>query len=143
MNARVAAGALMAMVCLQVGSAGLMAETAATAGAQAPHSAATGEVGTGSAGTAMRSGAAGAAALRRTRALAQEASDRAAREATYAADRAMRLGETPADPVLSTAVVANPVRAVEAGPKFTPQQGAELRPVTAAVRQMTLPALLP
>jgi hypothetical protein len=135
MNARVAAGALMAMVCLQVGSAGLMAETAATAGAQAPHSAATGEVGTGSAGTAMRSGAAGAAALRRTRALAQEASDRAAREATYAADRAMRLGETPADPVLSTAVVA--------GPKFAPQQGAELRPVTAAVRQMTLPALLP
>jgi hypothetical protein len=141
MNARVAAGALMAMVCLQVGSAGLMAETAATAGAQAPHSAATGrvgtsKVGTGSAGTAMRSGAAGAAALRKTRALAQEASDRAAREATYAADRAMRLGETPADPVLTTGVVANPVRAVEAGPKFTPQQGAELRPVT-------LPTLLP
>ena len=114
MNAKVAAGTLIAMVCLQLVGARLVAEsltgtqTTTASGSDAKR---------GISGGAMLSKvgptAPSAASLRRAREMQQAERVRAAREATYAADRAMRLGVTVADPVLSTAVVAVPVGVVK------------------------------
>jgi hypothetical protein len=106
MTAKTITAALIAMVCLQLGSARLVAEAMT---ATQP----TAATGTGAATLSKvgptAPGAPSAASLRRVKEMQQAERDRAAREATYAADRAMRLGVTLADPVLSTAAVIVPV----------------------------------
>jgi hypothetical protein len=117
MNAKVATGTLIAMVWLQLGSAGLVAEsTAATQATARLGSDAKSGVSDGA--TLSKVGPTApvvpsAASIRRAKEMQQAERDRAAREATYAADRAMRSGVTVADPVLSTAAVAVPVGPVK------------------------------
>jgi hypothetical protein len=113
MNEKVATGALIAIVCLQLGSARLMAESLTTTqpttapGSDARSGATLSKVGP------TTPVALSASSLRRAKEMQQAERDRAAREATYAADRAMRSGVTVADPVLSTAVVVVPVGPVK------------------------------
>lgn len=117
MNAKAITVALIAMVCLQLGGTRLVAESIT---ATQPTTALGSDAKSGASGGATLNkvgltapGAPSAASLRRAKEMQQAERDRAAREATYAADRAMRSGATVADPVLSTAVVAIPVGAVK------------------------------
>jgi len=142
MNAKASTAALIAMVCLQLGSTRLVAESLT---ATQPTTASGSDAKSGVSGGATlstvgltASSAPSAASLRRTKQMQQAERDRAAREATYAADRAMRSGVAVADPVLSTAVVAGTLNAAApvrddsasksvatlfAPPKFTPPSG--------------------
>jgi hypothetical protein len=114
MNAKVATGVLIAAVWLQLGSVRLVAESMT---ATQPTTALGSDAKSGVSGGATLSKVGptppSAASLRRAKEMQQAERDRAAREATYAADRAMRSGVTVADPVLSAAVVAAPVGVVK------------------------------
>jgi len=117
MIAKAITAALIAAVCLELGSARLVAESLT---ATQPSTASGSDAKSGASGGATLSkvgltapGAPSAASLRRAKEMQQAERDRAAREATYAADRAMRSGVAVADPVLSTAVVAAPVGVVK------------------------------
>jgi hypothetical protein len=131
MNAKTITTALIAAVCLQLGGARLVAESlTGTQPTTASGTDAKGGISGGATLSKVGPTAPSAASLRRAREMQQAERVRAAREATYAADRAMRLGVTVADPVLSTAVVAdpagvvksaNPVEAMASGGKVNPE----------------------